>query len=63
MAKIAIKDKSVDEIKQSLSDLLSLSFKLQLQKTTQQLKDFNQIKLVRRNIARIKTELGFRGEQ
>ncbi len=63
MAKIAIKDKTLDEIKQSLSDLLSLSFKLQLQKTTQQLKDFNQIKLVRRNIARIKTELRFRGEQ
>lgn len=63
MNKISIKEKSLEEIKQALADSLALSFRLQVQKSTQQLKDTNQIKLVRRDIARIKTALTQRGER
>jgi len=62
MAKISIKEKSLEEVKQALAGSLALSFRLQVQKSTQQLKDINQIKLVRRDIARIKTALKQRGE-
>lgn len=62
MAKFSIKEKSLEEMKQALADSLALSFRLQVQKSTQQLKDINQIKLVRRDIARIKTALKQRGE-
>jgi ribosomal protein L29 len=62
MEKVILSTQSTDELKKTLSDFLVLSFKLRIQKSIQQLSDFNQLKVVRRNIARYKTELCSRGE-
>lgn len=63
MSNMNLKEKSVEEIFLALSEARQLSFKLQIQKTTQQLADCNKIKFLRRDIARIKTELRQRGER
>jgi large subunit ribosomal protein L29 len=62
MKKVTLANQSVEELKNALKDLLLLSFKLRIQKSIQQLTDSNQLKVVRRNIARYKTELAIRGE-
>ena len=47
--------KSVDELKQELQGLLREQFNLRMQKGTGQLAKPDQVKKVRRNIARVKT--------
>ena len=47
--------KSVDELKQELQGLLREQFNLRMQKGTGQLARPDQVKKVRRNIARVKT--------
>ena len=50
-----LRGKSVAELQQSLNDLLKEQFNLRMQKGTGQLTRPSQVKVVRRDIARIKT--------
>ncbi|MER2491474.1 50S ribosomal protein L29 [Catenovulum sediminis] len=52
-----LKDKSVEELKAELLDLLREQFNLRMQKNTGQLSQTHLLKQVRRNIARVKTVL------
>lgn len=52
-----LKEKSVEELKAELLDLLREQFNLRMQASTGQLAQTHQIKDVRRNIARVKTIL------
>lgn len=52
-----LRQKSVDELKKELLDLLREHFNLRLQKANDQLNRHTQLKSVRRNIARVKTVL------
>lgn len=52
-----LRGKSGDELKQELDGLLREQFNLRMQKGTGQLSRPDQVKKVRRNIARIKTIL------
>ena len=51
----ALREKSVDELKQELAGLLREQFNLRMQKGTGQLSRPDQVKKVRRSIARVKT--------
>lgn len=51
----ALREKSVDELKQELDGLLREQFNLRMQKGTGQLSRPDQVKKVRRSIARVKT--------
>ena len=53
-----VRAKSADELKDQLVDLKKEQFNLRFQRATQQLEKPAQVKLVRRDIARIKTILG-----
>ena len=52
-----LKQKSVDELKKELHDLLREQFNLRMQKGTGQLSKPHLVKAVRRNIARVKTAI------
>lgn len=52
-----LKDKSVEELKAELLNLLREQFNLRMKKSTGQLTQTHEIKQVRRNIARVKTVL------
>lgn len=52
-----LKDKSVEELNSELLELLREQFNLRMQHTTGQLEKSDQLKKVRRNIARVKTIL------
>lgn len=52
-----LREKSADELKMELDNLLREQFNLRMQKGTGQLSRPDQVKKVRRNIARIKTVL------
>ncbi|MBD3585541.1 50S ribosomal protein L29 [Salinimonas sp. HHU 13199] len=52
-----LKDKSVEELNAELLNLLREQFNLRMQHTTGQLEKSDQLKKVRRNIARVKTIL------
>lgn len=52
-----LRNKSVDELKTELLDLLKEQFKLRMQHATGQLARNHLLKNVRRNIARVKTVL------
>ncbi|MES2354234.1 MAG: 50S ribosomal protein L29 [Pseudomonadota bacterium] len=56
-----LKNKSVAELSQELSALLKAQFGLRMQKATQQLTNGSQFRKVRRDIARIKTVMGEKG--
>ena len=47
--------KDVAALKEELNALLKTQFNLRMQKATQQLNDVNQLKTVRRDIARVRT--------
>ncbi len=49
------REKSVDELKQTLDDLLKEQFNLRMQQGSGQLSRPSQMKVVRRGIARVKT--------
>jgi len=57
MKAIELKNKSNDELKQELLDLLKAQFSLRMQKGTQQLSNTSQLGKVRRDIARVRTIL------
>ena len=50
-----LNQKSIDELKIELVDMKKRLFNLRFQQATNQLKNTSEIKIVRRNIARIKT--------
>ena len=52
-----LREKSVDELKQELNELLREQFNLRMQKGIGQLSKPDQVQQVRRNIARVKTVL------
>jgi len=52
-----LRQKSMAELKQELLDLLRQHFNLRMQRASEQLKQHSQLKLIRRDIARIKTVL------
>ncbi len=52
-----LKDKSVDDLNKELDGLLREGFNLRMQIATNQLTQTHQVKLNRRNIARVKTIL------
>ena len=52
-----LKDKSVEELNAELFNLLREQFNLRMQHSTGQLEKSDQLKKVRRNIARVKTIL------
>ncbi len=52
-----LKDKSVEELNAELVNLLREQFNLRMQHSTGQLEKTDQIRKVRRNIARVKTIL------
>jgi large subunit ribosomal protein L29 len=55
MSAAEYKDKSVEELNEELLSLLREQFNLRMQHTTGQLEKTDQLKKVRRNIARVKT--------
>jgi large subunit ribosomal protein L29 len=58
-----LRDKDVAELNQELSELLKAQFGLRMHKATQQLQNTSQLKKVRRDIARVRTVLGQKGNQ
>jgi large subunit ribosomal protein L29 len=50
-----LREKSIDDLKKELLDLLKEQFNLRMQKANEQLNRHTQLKSVRRNIARVKT--------
>ena len=52
-----LKDKSVEELNEELLNLLREQFNLRMQHTTGQLEKTDQLRKVRRDIARVKTIL------
>jgi large subunit ribosomal protein L29 len=52
-----LREKSVEELNTELTNLLREQFNLRMQNSTGQLEQTNQIKTVRRSIARVKTIL------
>ncbi len=56
-----LKDKSVEQLKADLVDLLKAQFGLRMQHATGQLGKTSELKKVRRDIARIKTVLTEKG--
>ena len=57
MKAIELRNKSNDELKQELLELLKAQFSLRMQKGTQQLSNTSQLGKVRRDIARVRTIL------
>jgi large subunit ribosomal protein L29 len=53
-----LKAKKPDELQKELMELLSVQFKLRMQKATQQLTNTSQIRRTRRDIARVRTLIG-----
>lgn len=58
-----LKNKSVADLQQELMSLSKEQFGLRMQAATQQLSNTSQLQKVRRNIARVKTELTGKGVQ
>ena len=52
-----LKTKTAAELKQELNELLKAQFGLRMQRATQQLTNFSQLRKVRRDIARVRTVL------
>ena len=57
-----VRAKTDDELKQQLVDLAKEEFNLRFQKASGQLENTARVRLVRRDIARIKTIIGQRGK-
>ena len=58
-----LRNKSVAELNVELSSLLKAHFGLRMQRATQQLTNTSQLGKVKRDIARVKTVLGQKGNQ
>jgi len=58
-----LREKSADELKQELNELLKAQFSLRMQVATQQLSNTSQIRKVRRDIARARTIISQKARQ
>ena len=58
-----LKEKSVEQLNEVLVDLLKRQFGLRIQHATGQLGKTSEIKLVRRDIARVKTIIAEKGNE
>ena len=58
-----LRAKSPADLEQELTDLLRAQFSLRMQKATQQLTNNSQLRKVRRDIARVRTVLGEKGQR
>ena len=58
-----LREKSADELKQELNELLKAQFSLRMQVATQQLSNTSQIRKVRRDIARARTIISQKASQ
>ena len=58
-----LRAKDAAGLEKEVSDLLKAHFGLRMQKATQQLQNTSQLKKVRRDIARVRTVLGQKGNQ
>ncbi len=58
-----LKEKSVEQLNEVLVDLLKRQFGLRMQHATGQLGKTSEIKLVRRDIARVKTIIAEKGNE
>jgi large subunit ribosomal protein L29 len=55
--------KSPADLEQELTELLRAQFSLRMQKATQQLSNNSQLRKVRRDIARVRTVMGEKGQR
>ena len=58
-----LRAKSPADLEQELTELLRAQFSLRMQKATQQLTNNSQLRKVRRDIARVRTLLGEKGQR
>lgn len=58
-----LKEKSFEDLKKELHELLKEQFSLRMQMGTQQLQNTQKVKFVRRNIARVRTYMSQKAEQ
>jgi large subunit ribosomal protein L29 len=58
-----LRAKSTAELRQELNELLKAQFGMRMQKATQQLTNFSQLRKVRRDIARVQTVLTEKAKQ
>ena len=58
-----LRAKPETELKQELMELLKAQFNLRMQKATQQLTNFSQLRKVRKDIARLRTVLTEKAKQ
>lgn len=58
MKAIELRSKTINELRDSLNELRKESFNLRIQHSANQLENTDRIKIVRREIARVKTIIG-----
>jgi large subunit ribosomal protein L29 len=58
-----LRAKSAADLEQELTELMRAQFGLRMQKATQQLSNNSQLRKVRRDIARVRTVLGEKGQR
>ena len=58
-----LRAKSPADLESELTELLRAQFSLRMQKATQQLSNNSQLRKVRRDIARVRTVLGEKGQR
>jgi large subunit ribosomal protein L29 len=58
-----LRAKSAAELEQELTELMRAQFGLRMQQATQQLSNNSQLRKVRRDIARVRTVLGEKGQR
>ncbi|MDM8545908.1 50S ribosomal protein L29 [Candidatus Venteria ishoeyi] len=63
MKAIELREQNTEELKQALLTLLREQFTLRMQRGAEQLNRHHQLRVVRRNIARVKTVLNEKGKQ
>ena len=63
MKAVDLRAKSAAELEQELTELMRAQFGLRMQKATQQLSNNSQLRKVRRDIARVRTVLGEKGQR
>ena len=58
-----LRAKAPADLEQELTELLRAQFSLRMQKATQQLSNNSQLRKVRRDIARVRTVMGEKGQR
>ena len=63
MKAVELRAKAPADLEQELTELLRAQFSLRMQKATQQLSNNSQLRKVRRDIARVRTVMGEKGQR